>query len=239
MSRAIDDFRRGYSVSDSGGWLSVDDQKIVRAPVTQLVGVDTSIKRYAIEGICTALKTCFEHGGRVLYFEPDCFSDSRHTKLLYDHDREVIKNRTVEIFAGEKGLAFRMTLPESDDDSFATVSDDYNTYLACSIGYKDASIKTMLIEGVEVACVVKATLQEISILSKPPAVDTTFARIVDLAKCGTLADDYAMIYLTGRYVNLHRKAMAMDNGGIVKHGHSTSDYDRAADKFTRLLAELA
>jgi phage head maturation protease len=66
---------------------------------------------YAIEGICTALKTCFQHRDRILYFETDAFNESRDVKLLYDHDKEVFKTRTVEIYAGKSGLAFRMVLP--------------------------------------------------------------------------------------------------------------------------------
>jgi len=220
--------------SDSGGFLYLDGHKIDRS-ITKSDALETSTKRFAIEGICTALKTCFEHGGRILYFGADCFSDSRDVKLLYDHNKEVFSGRTVELYAGEKGLAFRMTLPDSDDDSFSAFSGDHDTYLACSIGYKDAKIKTMTIEGVQVACVVKATLEEVSIVRKP-AVDTTFARIVNLDRCSSLADDYAMIHLTGRYVNLHRRAMAVD--GVVNHNHSTSDYDRAADRFETALRRL-
>jgi phage head maturation protease len=198
---------------------------------------------YAIQGLCTEFKKCFQHGERILYLNPTCFNKSiesgEEVKLLYDHDDEAFPNRSVELYAGDKGLAFRIILPESRTDvGMSNVSDDFDTYIPVSIGYKEAQTETTMIDGVEITSVVQATLHEVSLLSKAPAVNTTYARVVDLDTCGSLEDDYDRIQLVGRYVSLHRQAKAQENGGIVEYGHTTSPYDRAANNFERALRRL-
>jgi hypothetical protein len=197
---------------------------------------------YAIQGIATEFGRCIQHGDKIIYLNSGCFADLGDVKFLYDHDpdKEVYRNRNLELFAGAKSLAFRMVLPEfrNTPGDLSDVSDDYDTYMPVSVGYKDAVTETVTIEGVEIKRVVKAALHEISLLEGTPAVNTTYARIVDMDKCGTLADDYDMIRLVGRYVNIHREVKARENNGVVKYGHTTSPYDRAANNFERALQRL-
>jgi phage head maturation protease len=198
---------------------------------------------YAIQGIATQFGKCIQHGDKILYLTPGCFDESikfGSVKLLYDHDQAAFPHQSVELFAGDNALAFRMILPESrNDDGMSDISDDYDTYLGVSIGYKDATTETMTFDGVKVTCVVKATLLEVSLLSKPPAVNTTYGRVVDMDKCSELKDDFEMIQLTGRYVNAHREVKARENDGVVSFNHTTSAYDRAANNFERALQRLA
>jgi hypothetical protein len=99
-------------------------------------------------------------------------------------------------------------------------------------------VKTVTIDGVQVSCVTKATLEEVSILKGSPAVDMTYARVVDLDKCSTLEADYPVIQLTARYVMMHRKVQARENGDVVSYKHTTSPYDRAANNFENALRRL-
>ncbi len=97
----------------------------------------------------------------------------------------------------------------------------------------------MTIDGAQIKVVTEATLNELSLISETPAVKATYARVVSADRCGTLVDDSERLELIGRYINLHRKARASDNDGIVKYAHATSPYDRAADRFEKALRDLA
>jgi hypothetical protein len=81
-------------------------------------------------------------------------------------------------------------------------------------------------------------LTELSICDKRPAVPGTFARIVNLDGAASLEDASKMIELTGRFIGIHRKALAVDNNGAVEYLNRTSDYDRKANAFLKSLQRL-
>jgi hypothetical protein len=130
-------------------------------------------------------------------------------------------------------------LPESWSSKFAELADDFDSYVAISAGLNITKSDTMTIDGVEVKVIVKATLNEISILGKEPAIKSTYARFVSSDSCNDIEDDYERLRLVGRYISLHRAAKAAENGGVVKYAHATSPWERAADRFERALRNLA
>ena len=72
--------------------------------------------------------------------------------------------------------------------------------------------------------IVEASLKEISLLAKPPAITTTYALVKSWQTCGTLEDDYetGLFDLVGRVIAVHRKITADENGGPIKYAHATS-----------------
>jgi hypothetical protein len=202
------------------------------------------VSDYCLQGIATALGKCFPHGDKILYLKSSCFDASIRSgtdiSLLFDHDEDRRLTKRLQIHAGEKGVAFRYLIPGSWSSSFSEIADDVDTYIPVSIGYKDARKETTTIDGVEITSVIEAKLEEISLLSGAPAVDSTYARVVSLDTCGTLEEDYnaGRLHLIGQYVSLHRAFKASENGGRVEYSHATSPYDRAAARFERALQTL-
>lgn len=198
---------------------------------------------YVLQGVATEIGKCFIHGDQVLFFNPGCFDASiqeTDVPILYDHDHGKRLTKSVEVHADEKALVFRYQIPHCPSYKFSEPADDFDTYLAVSIGFTATKTETMAIDGVKVTSVIEAKLNEISLLSGAPAVARTFARIVSLDTCEDLEDDCesGRFQLHGAYVNLHRKFKASENGGVMNYGHSTSDYDRAANNFERKLHGL-
>jgi hypothetical protein len=98
----------------------------------------------------------------------------------------------------------------------------------------------MTIDGEQVKVIVKATLNEISVLSREPAIKSTYGRVVSLETCDDLEDEYdsGRLQLVGQFVSLHRNMKAFENGGEIRYSHATSPYERAADRFERALKNL-
>jgi hypothetical protein len=205
---------------------------------------------YVLQGIATEYGKClFGENGNVLHLKDGCFDGSiasgSEVALLLNHDPEncigTTTNGKLEVYAGAKGVAFRYSIPESWDADFADKADNLETYLAVSIGLKDGSAELVLVDGIEITSLVEAKLFEISLLDKPPAIHSTYGRIVSLDTCGTLKDDYdsGRLDLIGRYIGIHRAFKASENGGIVKYNHAPTDYERAADGFLQALRDIA
>lgn len=139
---------------------------------------------------------------------------------------------------------FRFLLPESRNSalskSYSEIADDYNSYAPVSIAFKHVATESEIIDGVKVTSVVEADLLEISILSKAPAISSTYARVASWETCCGLQEDYELgrFELVGNYVSLHRTIKARENNGVVKYNHATSPYDRAADNFQKALRKL-
>jgi hypothetical protein len=210
----------------------------------------TSANGFVLQGIATETgKCCRGKDGNVLYLNHGCFDASIDSgievSLLLDHDSKscigTTTNNKLAIYAGSKGVAFRFTIPESWSKDLADHADDFETYVPVSIGLKDGSATPINIDGTQVASVDEAKLYEVSILSKAPAIHSTYARIVSLETCGTLQHDYdsGRLDLVGKYIGIHRAYKASENGGVVKYHHVTSPYDRAASRFVTALQTLA
>jgi hypothetical protein len=99
--------------------------------------------------------------------------------------------------------------------------------------------ETITCEGVPVKVILEAKLNEVSLIDKDPAIDTTYARVVSADSCNSLEDDYARILTVGRVIALHRKIMAIENGGKVDYKHVASSYDVAANRLVRAIRALA
>lgn len=202
-----------------------------------------------LQGIATATGQCFfGKDGNVLYLKHGCFDASiisgLEVRLLLDHDSKSCLAKTtndkLEVCAGATGIAFRFHIPDSCSGAFRGYADDFDSYLPVSIGFKDGIAEAITIDGVKVTSVINATLCEVSILSKPPAIHSTYGRVVSANTCGPLKDDYdsGRLALAGRYVALHRAYKASHNNGVVEYCHSTSAYDRTASKFETALRKL-
>jgi hypothetical protein len=202
-----------------------------------------------VQGIATVFNKIIPYGGDdFLFLKSGCFdaslkSDS-NVSLLLDHDKTQSFSSDkypLEVHASRDHVAFRLILPDHlVPHSFKDMSDDLNTYVGVSIGLLKTKTETVVIDGYSVTTVLEAKLTECSILSGAPAVDSTYGRIVSLDLCDTLENDYlsGKLELHGRYVALHRKVMAQENGGAIVYRHATSSYDRTADRFQRALEAI-
>jgi phage head maturation protease len=199
-----------------------------------------------IQGKATQFNKPFIYGDRVIYLKSGCLDASINSgadvALLIDHDKKnslTTPDRSVEVYAGDDDLVFRYFLHKgSSDRTLAELADDFESYLAVSIGLKTTQVESVVIDGVQVDAVTKATLTEVSLLNDAPAVDSTYARIVSSGTCNSLEEDYERIRLVGRAVSLYRKLKSLDTGGVVKYSNATSDYERKASAFERALAKL-
>ncbi len=193
-----------------------------------------------LQGIACRFGEIIDDGTKLIFLPPGCMTLSDEVKLLIDHRGKGLASTAdaLEIHIGEKSLAFRYSIPESWTEQFKDIADDVNTYLPVSCGFAITKSELMTIDGAQIKVVTEATLNELSLISETPAVKSTYARVVSADTCGTLADDSERLELIGRYVTLHRKARASENGGVVQYSHATTPYDRASDHFTKALAAL-
>jgi len=143
-----------------------------------------------------------------------------------------------------ESLAFRYFIPKiSDNDvpDVADMADDIESYFGISVNHTPTKSEKVSIDGVDVTMVHESRLIEISMLSTEPAVKSTYGYFATMESCNELKHDVetGVFDLRGKAISIHRKITATENNGVVKYSHQTSDYDRAAAKFTRLLAKLA
>lgn len=195
-----------------------------------------------LQGKATDFDSFFFNHDEVWYIKSRAFGPLEDTEvvLMCDHDGKAVastKNR-LQVHAGDEALIFRLAIPDSFSEPLLDQTDELESYLPVSIGFTATKIEKMTIEGVPVTIVVEATLNEISILSKEPAVKTTYARIASEETCGSLEEDYERIRLVGRVVSLHRAQKATENHGNVEYKNTLSSYDAAANRFTRALNAL-
>lgn len=196
----------------------------------------------AIQGVAAEFKKIFTIDGKKFYYlAPDCFGPISDVDLLLNHQGKSFATTEdrLQIYSGDDALVFRCYFPENFAKQVADQTDEIETYLAVSAGFTITKTETVICDGILVNVIVEAKLNELSLLDKPPAIDTTYARIVSEDSCGTLEEDYDRIRLVGRVVSLHRKALATESGGKIQYHHSPTAYERASDRFSRALAALA
>jgi hypothetical protein len=197
------------------------------------------------QGIALEFKKFIFHGDDILYFKPGCMDCSgADVHLMLDHKESLRSTRDrLDFYAGEDALAFRLRIPGGYDSTalkFSELADEFDSYLPVSLGCTRTETETMTIDGVNAKIVCKATLNEVSVLSTAPAMQASYGRIVSTEICGSLQEDYesGRLQLIGRYITIHRKMMASENGGEIRYSHVTSDYERKASAFERALAKL-
>jgi hypothetical protein len=199
-----------------------------------------------IQGEATQFDKPFVHGDAgILILRSGCFDSSLRSgtevKLLLNHDWEQCvggsKDRLL-IHAGEKEMVFRFLIGKSDK-FFSDIADDYESYFPISIGYgyQPTNAEIEVIDGVKVTSIVEASLREISILNKAPAMHSTYGRVATWEACNGLQEDYELgrFRLIGKFVSLQRAIRAQENGGVLNYIHITSPYHRAANNFERAL----
>jgi hypothetical protein len=199
----------------------------------------------AVQGVAFEFGKLFVSDNQAWLAKAGCFGSISHVDLLIQHKGNSFAStenddRLLQFHSGDEALLFRCYFP---DDWFgkelSDQTDCLETYHAVSAGFTVKKTETINCDGVPVKVIVEAKLKEISLIDGAPAVDTTYARVVSADTCGSLADDYNLILTVGRFIGIHRKAMAIENGGEIQYKHIASSYDVAADRFTKALARLA
>jgi hypothetical protein len=201
------------------------------------------VSGYVFQGVACEFDKFFWNKHEIWYLKSGCLDSTSDNvvKLKLNHEGKGLASTDdrLRVHIGDEAITFRYFIPESwGSKGFAEVSDDYENYVPVSIGFNATKTEAMTINGVPVTIVVEATLNEISLLDKEPAVKTTYARVASLDTCGDLEEDYQRIKLAGRFVALHRAQKATENGGKVEYKHVNTPYDRAANRFTRALNAL-
>jgi phage head maturation protease len=183
-----------------------------------------------LQGIALRFDEIIDDGTKLLFLKSGCIAEPDNVSLMYDHDGKPWGADGLEIYVGEKSVAFRFAIPDSWSEQFKDQAGDVETYLAVSAGFTITKSESVTIDRVPVTVVSAATLREISLVSKDPAIKTTYARIVDSETCGDLETDYksGRFELVGKVISLHRRAKANENDGIVQYNHATTPYDKAA-----------
>ena len=201
-----------------------------------------------IQGIATFFNKPIWHGNHFIIFTPEAFNSSLksdpHPRLLQDHKSETSFSNDrypLQLHASKEFLTFRYTMPEAADKSFADYANDFETYLGVSIGFVTIKETVSEIDGFAVKTIYEAILTEVSLLSTFPAVDGTYARIVDVDNKDSLdlEAETGIMASVGKFISLHRKSREFEVGGkTLKYGHTTSAYERKASDFTDALARL-
>jgi hypothetical protein len=195
----------------------------------------------AIQGIAFEYNKLFVTDSLAWLAKAGCFGSISDVDLLIDHTGNSFANNDnrLDIFSGDNALVFRAYFPDKwFANDLKEQIDEVETYWAVSAGFTVKKTETIECDGVPVKVILEAKLNELSLTHNAPVIDSTYSRLVSEDKCGSLEDDYPMIMTVGRFVSLHRKAMATENDGEVKYAHSPSAYDRAADRFTWMLSRL-
>ena len=196
----------------------------------------------AIQGLAFKFNELFVSDNEAFYATPGCFGSLVDVDFLIDHKGKSLANTEKDflLHSGDEALVFRAYFfNEWFCKQVSDHTDELTSYFAVSTGFTITKATTIECDGIPVKIILEAKLRELSLLNTAPVVDTSYARIVSDETCGSLADDYQRIITVGRYVNLHRKALAADNDGVIEHKHIASSYDAAANRFVRTLAALA
>jgi HK97 family phage prohead protease len=201
---------------------------------------------FYVQGKATQIGKPFIHGKEIWMFAPGAFDASLRSdevKLIYDHDESapvLSKQAALEVYANATALVFRGKLPARSGSELKDFLDSYETYFGVSIGFSATKKQETAIDGVPLVLFEEVTLHEISLLSKDPAVHSTYGRFVSSDTCASLKDDCddGRFELVGSFVSLHRAVNAMENNWKVKYNNAISSYDAAADRFTRSLENL-
>ena len=193
-----------------------------------------------LQGIAAEFGKFFQHGDEVIYLPSGSIVMSDHVKLLTDHEGKSYGTTAdiLQVHIGDEAIGFRFEFPNNYDDELATKADDFDSYIAVSVGLNITKFKTMIIDGVKAKVITEGTLKEISLIRGEPAIKGTYARLVTPDTCGELEDDFERMRLVGRYVSLHRAQKAAENSGVIQYHHITSDYERAASRLRQALQSL-
>jgi phage head maturation protease len=201
---------------------------------------------YVLEGEAFRFEEAFIKDDLILYANSGCFDKSiasgRPVSLLFSHDTNQrlgdTSNRLM-IHAGKKSLVFRFDIGDGGE-GFADLADDALTYLPVSISHRPSKTEKEIMRGVPVVTILESELVEISVIGGEPDMKSSYARVVSSDRCNGLQTDYdaGLFHLTGRIITAHRALKARENGGKISYRHTTSPYERAADRFQEALRRL-
>src|ERR1700737_2549440 len=101
-----------------------------------------------LQGIASRFGEIIDDGTKLIYMEPGCMTLSDPAELLIDHKGDSLASTddALRIHVGEKSLAFRFFIPESWTEQFKDAVNDFNTYLAVSVGMTITESKTMTVD---------------------------------------------------------------------------------------------
>jgi HK97 family phage prohead protease len=181
-SRALEDYRRGYSVSDSGGWVSrVDHRRIEQTPITK------SDRPQILEGFACLYGVKHFYKSRWEIFEKGCFNGPLDgVFFLIDHKFDTKKlgdvdDGTLELCDSDVGLGFRLKLEPGHVERLEGRDE-------ISVSYIERDVETRKIDGDSVRVIKSASLFEISAVHVG-SVRKTFAAVRDAVSVGTLRNE--------------------------------------------------
>src|SRR5258708_1548882 len=122
-----------------------------------------------LQGTIFDFNKCFSDGNEILFVRSGSI-ESDYVGLRFNHEGKTFGHDKMEVYCGDDSVAFRYALPDSWVDSFKDQADEVETFLGVSAGLTITKSETMTIEGHTVKVISAATLKEISLLSKEPAV---------------------------------------------------------------------
>jgi HK97 family phage prohead protease len=165
-------------------------------------------------------KTIFNHHGENKMVLAGAFSKTLYTKspvsLLLNHQDEYLVGRNIlELYSNDEALFFRARLP---DTAFGRCARDMAVNLKCSgisIGfdYQGAKKEARMIDGVEVTCVVEASLYEISFVEQhlSPAMKQAFAVYRDVDYSESLEQQRMALLCDGAAIGFKQSLQKLMN----------------------------
>jgi phage head maturation protease len=181
--RDFEDARRGYSIGDFGGSISVG----VSLGQQRTTIIKRSGTPQVLQGAACNYDVIHFHKGRKEMFAPGCFDGSLFgVFLLIDHDLRSKKlgdqdDGSLELIDTPTALNFRLKLMPGHLDRIGSRD-------SMSVSYREESVETRQIARETVRVIKKASLFEISVCHGG-AVPRTFAIVADAANVGLLRDD--------------------------------------------------
>jgi HK97 family phage prohead protease len=146
-----------------------------------------------LQGFATRYWKPHVYDGRIEAFAPGAFARTLATKaairFLIGHDESRLIATAadrLELFSDETGLAFRLSLLDTDSEFVDAVKSGQRD--AMSVGYRVEHDEMRTIDGQEVRIIRDCTLFEISAVHRG-AVKEAFCTVVDSSMCSTLAAD--------------------------------------------------
>jgi hypothetical protein len=127
-----------------------------------------------LQGTVLDFEKCIPHGDEILFLKSGSISLSDDVGLRFDHKGKTFGHDNLEIYIGDESLAFRYELPKSWAEHFENQADEIETYIGVSAGMTITKSESLEIDGETVKVVTAATMSEISLMSKEPAVKTSY-----------------------------------------------------------------
>jgi len=174
----------------------------------------------ALCGYATRWNHIIDHHGNSVMLLPGCFDKTLRSgavvRLLLNHNDSDCVGATddkLQLASDPHGLAFRYRITDTQGGQYVQSMAEFSNCMSIGFDYPNAKTENRCINGVDVICIVSATLWEISFMAGLDA--------------GAVKDAYATLKKTDYSKNLRDEC---EGGRFL--------YDSAAVAFTRSLQKL-